>query len=152
MAALTPLDILQKQFTVSRKAGYEPEEVQAFLDLVRESWETSLKDAQRLREELRGAREDVDKLNAERSELVETLILARRLALDLENNARREADLLIGEARLDAERILSAAHDEERKLQDTVIRLKSARLHHVAEMRALVDAHVRLLDTHDKRE
>jgi cell division initiation protein len=152
MAALTPLDILQKQFAASRKAGYDPDEVQAFLDAVRESWEGSLKDAQRLREEIRGLQAEVDKLRGEQDELKDTLILARRLAVDLESNARREADLVIGEARLEAERILATTHDEERKLQDTVVRLKSARLHHIAEMRALVEAHLRLLDAYDKRD
>ena len=152
MPALTPLDILQKQFTASRKAGYDPDEVQAFLDAVRESWEGTLKEVQRLREEGRALQADLDRLRGEQDELKDTLILARRLAVDLENNARREADLVIGEARLEAERILASAHDEERKLQDTVVRLKSARLHHIAEMRALVEAHLRLLDAYDKRE
>lgn len=150
--ALTPLDILQKQFTASRKAGYEPDEVTTFLDAVREAWEGSLKESQRLRDELRAAQNELDRLRGEQDELKDTLILARRLSVDLENNARREADLVIGEARLEAERILAVVHDEERQLQDTVIRLKSARLHHVAEMRAMVDAHSRLLDVYDKRD
>jgi len=152
MASLTPLDIVQKQFTASRKAGFEPEEVQGFLDAVRESWEEGLKENQRLREEVRGFQGEVDRLKGEQDELKETLILARRLTVELEGSARREADLIVGEARLDAERILAAAHEEERKLQDAVIRLKAARLHHIAEMRALLGAHQGLLDAYDKRD
>jgi cell division initiation protein len=143
---LTPLDILQKQFGPARKGGYDPEEVHRFLDEVREAWEASLKESHRLREELRALDAAVDGLRAEQDEIRQTLVLARRMSVDLENTARREADVLLGEARLDAERILSAVHEERRALQDELMQLKSTRLHHLAQMRALVDAHGRMLD------
>lgn len=149
--ALTPLDILQKQFPPGRKGGYDPEEVHAFLDAVRESWEATLKENLRLRDQLRGREDELDRLRGEQDELRETLILARRLALELEGNARREADLVVGEARLEAERILATAHEEEREMQATIVRLKAARLHHLAEMRALIEAQTQLLDAHEKR-
>jgi len=114
--ALTPLDILQKQFGPARKGGYEGEEVQRFLDEVREAWEGSLKENQRLRDELRAVDTAVETLRAEQDEIRQTLLLARRMALDLENTARREADVVVGEARLEAERILAAAHEERRVL------------------------------------
>lgn len=144
--ALTPLDVLQKQFGPARKGGYDPEEVQRFLDEVREAWEVSLKENLRLREELRSLDAAVDSLRAEQDEIRQTLVLARRLSIDLENTARREADVLIGEARLDAERILSAAHEERRAIHEELVQLQSSRLHHLAQMRALVDAHGRMLD------
>lgn len=148
--ALTPLDILQKQFESSRKGGYDPDEVQRFLDGVRESWEATLRDNARLRDELRERDAEVDRLRSEQAEIQETLILARRLSVELEGSARREADLIVGEARLDSERILAASHEEERQVQAVVVRLKAARLHHIAQMRALVEAHQKLLDEYDR--
>ncbi len=144
--ALSPLDILQKQFGPARRQGYEPEDVQKFLDAVRESWEGTLKEAARLREDLRLSQEENDRLRSQQDEIRETLILARRISTDLEGSARRESDIIVGEARLDAERILSAAHDEERELQETVIRLKAAKVHLAAELRALLGAQSRMLD------
>lgn len=143
---LTPLDILQKQFGPARRGGYDPEEVHRFLDEVREAWEGSLKESQRLREELRALDAAVESLRAEQDEIRQTLVLARRMSLDLENTSRREADVLVGEARLEAERILAAAHEERRSLQEEVVQLKATRLHHLAQLRALVDAHGRMLD------
>ena len=148
MAQLTPLDILQKQFTVAR-SGYEPAEVQQFLDAVREAWEGSLRDAARLRDELRERDAVIDGLRAEQAEIRETLVLARRVSLDVENTARREADVLVGEARLEAERILAVVHEEHRALQEQVLRLKAARLHHLAQMRALLEAHGRMIEEFD---
>jgi cell division initiation protein len=143
---LTPLDVLQKQFGPARKGGYEPDEVQRFLDEVREAWESSLKENLRLREELRSLDAAVESLRAEQDEIRQTLVLARRMSIDLENTARREVDVMVGEARLEAVRILSTAHEERRTLQEEVVQLQSARLHHLAQMRALIDAHGRMLD------
>ena len=144
--ALTPLDILQKQFGPARKGGYEPEEVQQFLDSVREAWEGTLKENLRLREEVRLLEATIDTFRVEQDEIRQTLLLARRLSIDLENTARREVDVLVGEARLEAERILATAHEERRDVQEDLLRLKTARLHHRAQMRALIDAHGRMLD------
>ena len=144
--ALSPLDILQKQFGPARRQGYEPDEVHKFLEAVREAWESALKDGARLREELDATQQDVDRLRNQQDEIKETLILARRISTDLEGSARREADIIVGEARLDAERILSAAHEEERDLHDTVIRLKAAKLHLMSELRSLIAAQGRMLD------
>ena len=143
---LTPLDVLQKQFGPARKGGYDPDEVQRFLDEVREAWESSLKENLRLREELRTLDAAVESLRAEQDEIRQTLVLARRMSIDLENTARRESDVMVGEARLEAERILATAHEERRALQEEVVQLQSTRLHHLAQMRALIDAHSRMLD------
>ncbi len=150
--ALTPLDILQKQFGPARKGGYDPEEVHRFLDDVREAWEGALKEGHRLREELRALDAAVEGLRAEQDEIRQTLVLARRMSVDLENTARREADVLVGEARLEAERILATAHEERRAIQEEVVQLQATRLHHLAQLRALVDAHARMLDAFDARE
>ena len=87
--ALSPLDILQKQFGPARRQGYEPDEVHKFLESVREAWESALKDGARLREELDAMQEDLDRLRNQQDEIKETLILARRISTDLEGSARR---------------------------------------------------------------
>lgn len=144
--AVTPLDILQKQFGPARRGGYEPAEVHAFLDQVREALEASLRENLKLREALLERDRELAGLRAESGDIKEALILARRLAVDMENNARREADLVIGEARLEAEQLLAAAHDEERLLQEHLMRLRTSRTHHLAQMRAFLGAQARILD------
>lgn len=147
--ALSPLDVLQKQFGPARKGGYEPDEVHRFLDDVRESWEGALREGARLRDEVRHRDDEIARLRGEQDEIKETLLLARRLSVDLESHARREVDLVLGEARLEAERILATAHEERRALQEDVLRLKAARLQHLTQLRALLEAQGRLLDELD---
>lgn len=142
---VTPLDIIQKQFTASRK-GYEIDEVRAFLEEVRESMEDLLKDNQRLRETVLVREQEIEELRVGESDIKETLLLARRLTEDLQRNARREADVIVGEARLEAERILMAAADERRGMQEEVISLRTSRVRLIAEVRSVLEAHRRLLD------
>lgn len=142
---ITPLDILQKRFQEARR-GLDPEEVRAFLDQVRESMEELLRENQRHREEIARLNADIDARRAEESDLKATLSLARRVAEDMERGARREADVIVGEARLEAERILATAAEERRGLQEDVIRLRTSRVRLESELRAVVEAHGRLLD------
>jgi cell division initiation protein len=143
---LTPLDVLQKQFQPARRAGYDSEDVQDFLDKVREAWEADRAEAHRIREDLRIKDAEIALLRQEQEEVRETLVMARRIAVDTEAQARREADLLVGEARLESERILAVAHEEQRQLQEQLVRLKSARFTHITQLRALLELGKQVLD------
>ena len=97
---VTPLDIIQQSFTTARKGGYDPDEVQGFLEDVRESMEEMLKENQRLREEIGRRDGEIADLRGNETDIKHTLQLARRLGEDLQRGARREADVIVGEARL----------------------------------------------------
>ena len=148
MARITPLDIINKQFTSVRR-GYDPAEVAAFLEEVRDSLEESLKDVRRLEGELRAAQDELANKVASEDQIKETLVLAKQLSQDLEGNARREADLVVGEARLEAQRIISSTHDTHRDLVAEVTRLKGIRVQLLNEMRAVITTHQSLLDQHN---
>lgn len=142
---VTPLDILQKQFRESRK-GYEQDEVRAFLEETRETMEEILRENQRLKDELARRDAELAAMREGEADLKQTLILARRMAEDLERGARREADVLLGEARLEAERVILAANEEHRNLQADLVRLRAGRARLSAELRAVLGTHARLLD------
>ncbi len=152
MAILTPIELVHRQNQYEGRKAVDGDDVVKFLEDVREAWEVALKENARLKDELRAREDDIASLRGQQDEIRETLVLARRLTLDLESTSRREADVLIGEARLEAERLVAAAQDQHRQLQEELLRLKAARLHHLAQMRALIDAHGRMLDELDPRE
>lgn len=138
---VTPLDIIQKQFSPARRGGWEPDEVRQFLEEVRESLEDVLKDNQRLKDEVAGRDAEIEELRSGEGDLKSTLLMARRLTDDIHRNARREADVIVGEARLEAERILLAASDERREMQADIVRLRSARARLIADLRAVLEAY-----------
>ena len=118
---VTPLDIIQKQFGPARRGGYDSDEVRAFLDEVRDALEESLKDNQRLREQLQRRESEIVELRSGEGDIKDTLLLARRLSEDMERAARREADVILGEARLEAEKVLQTAAEERRALQAELV-------------------------------
>jgi DivIVA domain-containing protein len=84
---VTPLDIIQKQFGPARRGGYDSDEVRAFLDEVRDALEESLKDNQRLREQLQRRESEIVELRSGEGDIKDTLLLARRLSEDMERSA-----------------------------------------------------------------
>ena len=141
---VTPLDIIKKEFTPSRK-GFDSEEVSQFLEDVRETLDGLLKENQRLREVIKRRDNEISSLKGEEASIKDTLVLARRLTEDLERKARRESDLIVGEARLEAQRILMATADERRNIQGELAQLRATKAKMVAEIKAVLDAHARLL-------
>ena len=111
-----------------------------------------LKENQRLREEIGKREAEITDLRGNETDIKHTLQLARRLGEDLERGARREADVIVGEARLEAERVLMAAAEERRELQAEIVRLRSNRMRMMAEMRAVVDAYGRMIDDMEQQE
>jgi cell division initiation protein len=143
---VTPLDIIQKQFTESRRGGYEPDEVRDFLDAIRDSLEETLRANQRLREEISRRDAEIAEMRNSESDIKNALMLARRVSDDMERNSRREADVVVGEARIEAERVLMAVSEERRELQADIVRLRSnrARLH--TDLRAVLEGYSRMVD------
>ena len=142
---ITPLDIIQKQFATNRR-GYEPEEVQAFLGEVRETLEAVLMENRRLRDELSERDTAIANYRQTEDSIKETLHVAREVANQMQKNARQEADIILGDARLEGERILSVSQDEYRGLLEQIQRLKGTRLQSVARMRAMLGAQLQLLE------
>ncbi len=145
---VTPLDIIQKQFAPSRR-GVDAEEVSAFLDEVRESMEELLKENQGLRQTIASREAEISELRGAESGIKETLNLARQMSDELTRKARRESDLVVGEARLEAQRILMSVADERRELQSEIVQLQASRLRLLADLRAVLDTHARILDSYD---
>ena len=142
---VTPLDIIQKQFAPARRGGVEADEVREFLEQVRESLESSLKENQALRDEVSRKDAEIAEMRDKESDIKTTLMLARQVKDDMERGARREADVIVGEARLEAERILMAASEERRELQADLVRLRSSRAKLLADLRGVLDSYVRVV-------
>jgi cell division initiation protein len=142
---VTPIDILQKEFN-SNKKGFDPDEVRAFLEETRETLEELLKENQGQKISLAVHEKEVAKLRSNEDEIKETLLVARKLTEDMSSQARREADLILGEARLEAQRVLTQAHDEHRDLLQEVVHLQGQRFQLIAGIRGVLDAQTRLMD------
>ena len=127
---LTPLDI-QKQTFAKAMRGYSPDEVRAYLHLVAEEIESLLKDVERLSRENAVMREQIGENSEREMILKETLLSAQRVSEEVITNGRKEAEIIVKDAELLSERIVSQAMsrmaDLEKAIQDLKIERKAVR-------------------------
>ena len=141
----SPLEITQREF--GRKfRGYDPEEVQTFLEQIAEEMTRLLQEAtdrggqiQRLDAQVRVNQEREDSLR-------NTLITAQKMTEDMKGNAKREADLILKEAEIKAERLLEQAHRKLAQVQGEIAELVRQRELYISKMRGLIKSHLELLD------
>jgi cell division initiation protein len=142
---ITPLDITQKQFKKSLR-GYEREEVEGFLALVAAEFEALVKDVMALRQDnQRKAEEIADHKSRERA-LQETLVTAQKASGEIRDAARKEAEITIADAELQAEKIVQGAHARFLRIVDDINELKRQRVQFEAGVRSLVESHLKLIE------
>lgn len=130
MPNLTPLEI-QKQIFARKLKGFDPDEVRAYLQMVAEEIEVLIRDVDRLSRENVMLREDLDDHNQRERILKDTLLSAQKVSEDVKMNARKEAELIVKDAELLSERLVSQAMtrvaDLEKTIQDLKVERRSAR-------------------------
>jgi cell division initiation protein len=135
---VTPADIRQQSFSV-RFRGFDPQEVDSFLEDVAVDLEAALKENALLKEQL-AAVEERSRGMAEREKLLqETLVTTHRLAEDMREATRREMEQHLKETERQREAILESARREEGRLREDVQALKRVRHQLVEELHAAID-------------
>lgn len=134
---LTSLDVRRFDFGRSLR-GYNPEKVEQFreqiaqemdrLGRINEDLDTK---ARSFHEQLRAFRERDKALN-------EALVSAQQLRAEVHNQAEREAQLLVKEARAEGDRLIEAARAEVRRMEQELDALDRSRRTYLAQMRTLL--------------
>jgi cell division initiation protein len=142
---ITPLDITQKQF---RKVfrGLDPEEVEAFLGLVAVEFEALVNNVMALREDNHRKTEDIAEYRSRERALQETLVAAQKASEEIRESARKEAEITISDAELQAEKIVQAAHARFLRIVDDINELKRQRLQFETNVRTLAESHLKLVE------
>jgi cell division initiation protein len=130
MQGLTPLDIQKQTFARAFK-GYHRDEVRAYLHLIAEEIERLVKDVDRLARDNARLREDLEEHNARERIIKDTLLSAQKVSEDVKTNAQKEAELIVKDAELLSDRLISQAMsrvgDLEKAIQDLKIDRTAAR-------------------------
>ena len=142
---ITPHDIRQQQFTVRMFRGFNPQEVDAFLEDVADDYEALLKEAQLLKEQI-AAQEERQRGVIERERtLQDTLVTTQRLTEEMKAAAKRESELIVREAELRGEKAVEAARGEEAKIRVEIQALKRTRRQLTEDLLATVERYQRML-------
>lgn len=133
--ALTPLDIQNKDFSTCLR-GYKREEVDDFLDEIIKNYERMYKENIQLKEQSDVINKELERYHQLEETLHNTLILAKETAEEVKNNAEKEKELVLKEARLQATKIeqdgiekLKVLNNEYDDLKRQVILFKSKYIH-----------------------
>ncbi len=148
MAKITIVDIQHKVFK-KKLNGYDPTDVDQFLDEIIETLEDEAHQRAALEAELIDARERISHFKAMEESLQNTLLLAQRTADEVKASAHKEADLIRHEARIVVEKEIASYGDrtvdarrEHQRALETAEQAKS-------ELRSLLMTHLALLDRHN---
>jgi cell division initiation protein len=142
---LSPLDIQNHRFA-QRLRGYDPEEVEAFNRLVADDFEHVIREADQMRDRVRELEARVQELAAREETLRTTLVTAQQVSEDLRRTAAHEAEVILAEAEVKAEKVLDAAHRRVAKLAEDIREMRQLRVRLAASVRSAIETHLALLE------
>lgn len=142
---LTPLDIQSHHFA-RRMRGLDAGEVESFLRLVAEDFEDVIRESERQRDRIRELEARVAELSAHEETLRATMMTAQTVSEDLRRTAAKEAEVLIAEAEVKAEKVLDAAHRRVAKLAEDIREMRQLRTRIASSVRSTIETHLQLLE------
>ncbi len=148
---ITPIDISGHRFA-KRMRGYDSEEVQSFLNLVSSEFEKIVIQNNALKEELSQNKAGIADYKERERILKDTLVTAQKLAEDIKEEARKEAQLVIKEAEFKGNHLLDQATRKASEMEGVIQTLRVERDQFEHRLRSSVEQHLRLLDMHRKED
>ncbi|MCR8969152.1 DivIVA domain-containing protein [Facklamia sp. 7083-14-GEN3] len=135
---ITPNDILEKEFN-SKFRGYDPEQVNDYLDIVRVELEKKLEENHNLTRDLAEAKDKIDYFSQLQESLNSSIIIAQEAAERLKQNARKEAELILYEAESEASRVIDEANAQSNEIFEEAERLRNVTKKYRQELRKLIE-------------
>lgn len=121
---LTPVEIENKEFKKGIR-GYREDEVDEFLDIVKEDFENLYRENTDLKEKIRMYNDQINKYENIEETLKATLITAQTAAEDTCSAAHKKAKIVVEEAELRSRQIIEQANNrviEIRKEYDSIVK------------------------------
>lgn len=147
---ITPLDIQQQQFKGKMLGGLDPEDVDAFLQMVAQEMENLVRENTELKEQAKKATADLEQLAQQEKNLRETMLAAQRITEEMKANAQKEASLLVSEAEMKGEKIVADAERRLAQLNDQIQELRRQKLQFESSFKSLLDTHYKMLALDDE--
>jgi cell division initiation protein len=148
---VTPLDIRQKQFP-RKLRGLDPKEVRGFLELLEGDLEELVRENMQLKDDLKKRGQRIEEYREQEKTLQETMIAAQHASDDIRDSAKRQSEIVVSEAELQAERIVQGAHTRLVQILDEIAELKRQRAQFEAGVRSLVEAELKLLEVFQSQQ
>lgn len=142
---ITPLDIQQQQFKGKLFGGLHPDDVDSFLQAVAQELENLNRENCSLREQVLKATSESEAMALREKDLRETLLAAQRITEEMKSNARKESEVLVAEAKVQADKIVADAENRLVTLNNEIQDLRRQKAQFIASFRGLLDSYSKVL-------
>ena len=143
---LTPLDVRRYDFG-SALRGYDKTRVDTFRDQVAAELERLIRLNQDLEQKSKGLVEQLRAFRERDKALNDALVSAQQLRSEIREQADREAQLLMREARAQVEKDVEGIRADARRLEDEIQGLVRARRTYLSQLRAMVERQLVEIET-----
>jgi len=147
--AIMAFDIRKQDFA-RRFRGFDTEEVLAFLDTVADAFERLTGEKAELEERVRTLERTMSQYEDLEATLRDTLVTAQKASEGLRENARREAELILREARIAAEAEIEEARKKAIQIKKDIVDLRSHKETFIARLRALSRSQIEILQAFER--
>jgi cell division initiation protein len=163
MIDLTPLDVRSKRGDFKKlMRGYDPQEVDGFLELVAERLEALIRENMALKERSGALQAQVSSQSDREQAVQAALVTAQELRADIRNQAQREAENIVKAAETEGRRLIAEAEAEVRtklraserradKLADDIQELERRRTRFLKDFRQLLERELDVVNVEKDR-
>lgn len=141
---LTPLDIRKQEFKKVLR-GYDPVEVETFMEMMANEVENLLKDLNDSRTRITELETQLKDYKMMEKTLQQTLMQAQETTGKTYEAARRDAESIIKDAEVKAAQILNTANAELGKINQEIAQLRSRRDSLIGRLRVLLSSELELI-------
>ncbi len=141
-----PIDLKQKTFNTSIR-GYNKAEVNDYLSELADLLSNMIEEINAKNDEIDTLKNTIKHYEEIESTLKKTMLMSQQIKEDVERNSKKEAQLFIAEAKLNANQILAQAKKDLSKYQKDIEELKRQKMIFKNKLLNLLDAHRELLVT-----
>ena len=146
---MTPIDVSHKTFQ-KKMFGLDELEVMEFLQAVASQMEEMVHERNLLREALREKDVRIAEFKERDQVLQSTITTAGNMADKIRSDAEREAKLILADAQQKAELVTRDSRDSLKRIYQEISDLKRVRMQFEANLRAITQAHLTLLEQGEK--
>jgi cell division initiation protein len=163
MIDLTPLDVRNKRGDFKKiLRGYDPQEVDVFLEVAAERLEQIVRENIGLREKSSVLEQQVTSQTGREQAVQEALVTAQELRADIQGQAKRESDHILHEAKTESRHRIAEAESEVRKMlleaerklklgQDALEEMERRRTRFLRGFRQLLEREMDVVEVEEER-
>jgi len=148
---ISPMDIQRQPFR-RRLRGYDREEVRSYLNLLAEELAQFQVEHTALEQELQVLRTVAEEQRQRETILKNTLLTAQRVSEEITQVARRQGEVTVKEAELQADKLLDLAQARARAVEIETLDLRAMRQALRTDIRSLMERLAHVLDSQEEAE